>query len=89
MPLKGNQYKAVAKVVAASSRIERSDLIPAGELTIRWRIEAAAAFLASLIRHANAAAQDDEAAPDPRQVAESLVNLAVERAFEIHDQGHA
>jgi hypothetical protein len=89
MPLTENQYVAVSKVVGLSSHIETSDLIPEGELTIRWRIEAAAAFLAALIDHAKVAARDDPDKPNPNKLVDLFIDLTVKRAREIDKQGHA
>jgi hypothetical protein len=89
MPLNENQYVAVAKVVGVSSHIERSDLVPEGDLTIRWRIEAAAAFLAALIGHAKTAALDDPDRPSPQKLVDLFIDITVKRAREIERQGHA
>jgi hypothetical protein len=95
MPLTENQYEAVVRVVSASSRIEEAQLIPRGELTIRWRMEAAAAFLASLINHCKTAGLDEAdgdrlvGSIEGENLAKAVVDLAVQRAMEIERQGHA
>jgi hypothetical protein len=60
MPLTANQYGVAAKVAAFSSSLVETELIPVHQLTIRWRLELAAAFLAALIDHA---AQPDKTRP--------------------------
>ncbi len=98
MALTENQYHVVAKVVAVSSRLETADLIPAHELTIRWRIEVAGAFLAALIHHARTAAKDTAAEDGlgdfettlrKDSLIDAALDLAVKRAREIDRQGHA
>jgi hypothetical protein len=98
MPLTGNQYDAAVRIVAASSQIERKQLIPKHELTIRWRLEVAAAFLAALINHCKTAANDEaeeQDVPDilapfqKEKIIKLMLDLAIQRAKEIDRQGHA
>lgn len=88
MPMSKNQLDVVLKVVEASGRLEKTQLVPEGELTIRWRIEMAAAFLAGLIDHAKVAARDDKAKPSPKMLVDTMVNIAIKQAQEIDRQGH-
>jgi hypothetical protein len=98
MPLTGNQYEVVAKVAAFCSRLEESELIPAHELSIRWRLELAATFLAALIDHARTAGQN-QAVKDglsklgtemrKNTLVDLALVLAIKRAREIDEQGHA
>jgi hypothetical protein len=98
MPLTDNQFDAAVRVVSASSRIEEKHLIPKGELTIRWRIELAAAFLSALIHHCNTASNDfaeqdglDKilASVEKEKATKLMLDIAIKRAKEIARQGHA
>ena len=86
-PLTQNQFEAIQKVVAVSSHLERTDLIPVDELNIRWRIEVSAAFLTALIAQTRQAALDDD--QDPDALISFMLELAERRAREIHQQAHA
>jgi hypothetical protein len=86
-PLTKNQYQAVAKAVAFSSRLEESELLPKDELTLRWNAWIAAAFLAALIAHAKTPARD-EGEPESK-IVDFFLDTAIGRGREIGAQGHA
>jgi hypothetical protein len=96
--LSAKQYQAVVEIVHFASRLQESDLNPHGGVTLRWRVEVAAAFLAAVIDHAKDAAcatakedgiSDFELAFREEGVRETMLDLAVQRAREIVRQGHA
>jgi hypothetical protein len=74
---------------------EEKYLIPKEELTIRWRVEVAAAFQSALIHHCKTAGMD-EAEGEPlmgslhgEKITKLMLDIAVRRAKEIDRQGHA
>jgi hypothetical protein len=86
-PLTSNQHQAAAKIFDFFNSLEKQELVPTHELTLRWRVEIAAAFLATVIGLAKAAARDGgESQPE---IADFFLNVAIERAREIDAQGHA
>jgi hypothetical protein len=70
-------------------------------LTIRWRIEIAAAFLAALIDHAKEAARDEAKLAKSKgsladlisfeedRLVSLMLDVTLKRALEIDKQGHA
>jgi len=92
------QYRACVEIVHFASRLQEKDLNPIGGPTLHWRVEAAAAFLAAVIDNAKLAARETakedglhEFVVHYREAAltDIMVDLAVKRAREIVEQGHA
>jgi hypothetical protein len=87
MELSEKQYETAVMIVGAASKIQAARLNPDGGPNLRWRIELAAAFLASAIDHAISAAEANDA--NCEYMMDLAIDLTVRRAQEIFGQGGA
>ena len=85
--LTDKQYHTIVEILGEAGRIQELRLDPDGGPNLRWRIEIAAAFLASALDTAREAAETN--GDDPDMVMNLAADLTVRRAREIWGQGGA
>jgi hypothetical protein len=82
-------YQTVLEAIQAADKLQIKRLNPTGGANLRYRIEIAAAVLASVMDHAYDAAVATKIETKPAEFVNLALNIAIRRAQEIYGQDGA